>query len=81
MGRLLKQKWLLMRINQKRSEMIGLGESLGLCAAETIKCSQQLDQLLNDYEKCTNKVVSLTLQETSNEFGQYIKGLLKRTAS
>ncbi|WP_240794215.1 aspartyl-phosphate phosphatase Spo0E family protein [Bacillus sp. BHET2] len=81
MGRLLKQKWLSMRINQKRSEMISLGESLGLCAAETIKCSQQLDQLLNDYEKCTNNVVPFTLQETSSEFGQYIKSLLKRTAS
>ena len=81
MGRLLKQKWLLMRINQKRSEMITLGENLGLCAEETIKCSQQLDQLLNDYDKCTNTVVSLTSEESSSEFGQYIKSLLKRTAS
>ncbi|MFC7784603.1 MULTISPECIES: aspartyl-phosphate phosphatase Spo0E family protein [unclassified Rossellomorea] len=81
MGRLLKKKWLLMRINQKRSEMICLGENLGLCADETVRCSQQLDQLLNDYEKCTNKVVPFTLQESSSEFGHYIKSLLKRTAS
>ncbi|MCA1062146.1 aspartyl-phosphate phosphatase Spo0E family protein [Rossellomorea sp. AcN35-11] len=81
MGRLLKKKWLLMRINQKRSEMISLGENLGLCADETVRCSQQLDQLLNDYEKCTNKVVEMTIQESSNDFGLYIKSLLKRTAS
>ncbi|MDX8342869.1 aspartyl-phosphate phosphatase Spo0E family protein [Rossellomorea sp. YZS02] len=81
MGRLLKQKWLLMRISQKRSEMISLGGSLGLCAEETIKCSQQLDQLLNDYEKCKHNVVPFTSQESSSEFGQYIKSLLKRTAS
>ncbi|WP_044337603.1 aspartyl-phosphate phosphatase Spo0E family protein [Rossellomorea aquimaris] len=81
MGHLLKKKWLLLRINQKRSEMISLGENLGLCAAETVRCSQELDQLLNDYEKCTNKVVSFTFQESSSEFGHYIKTLLKRTAS
>ncbi|MCA1059394.1 aspartyl-phosphate phosphatase Spo0E family protein [Rossellomorea aquimaris] len=81
MGRLLKQKWLLLRINQKRSEMISLGENLGLCAEETIKCSQQLDQLLNDYEKCTHNVVPLASQESSLDFGQYIKSILKRTAS
>ncbi|PFA69364.1 hypothetical protein CN378_04055 [Bacillus sp. AFS015802] len=81
MGRLLKQKWLLLKISHKRSEMISLGEKLGLCAQETIKCSQQLDQLLNDYEKCTNHDVSPPLQESSSEFGQYIKSLLKRTAS
>ncbi|WP_201715193.1 aspartyl-phosphate phosphatase Spo0E family protein [Rossellomorea arthrocnemi] len=81
MGRLFKQKWLLMRINQKRTEMISLGESLGLCAEETIKCSQQLDQLLNDYSKCTSDIIPFTFQESSSEFGQYIKSLLKRTAS
>ncbi|BCB03132.1 aspartyl-phosphate phosphatase Spo0E family protein [Bacillus sp. KH172YL63] len=81
MGRLLKKKWLLMRINQKRSEMITLGESIGLCADETIKCSQALDKLLNEYDKCTSNVVSFTRPDTSYEFGQYIKSLLKRTAS
>jgi Spo0E like sporulation regulatory protein len=70
-----------MRINQKRTEMISLGESLGLCAEETIKCSQQLDQLLNDYSKCTSDIFPFTFQESSSEFGQYIKSLLKRTAS
>ncbi|MCR8849150.1 aspartyl-phosphate phosphatase Spo0E family protein [Rossellomorea sp. SC111] len=81
MGRLLKQKWLLLKINHKRSEMVSMGVNLGLCAEETIKCSQQLDQLLNDYEKCTNNAGSETLHESSSELGQYIKSLLKRTAS
>ncbi|KPL61331.1 aspartyl-phosphate phosphatase Spo0E family protein [Rossellomorea vietnamensis] len=81
MGRLFKQKWLLLKINHKRSEMVSMGVNLGLCAEETIKCSQQLDQLLNDYEKCINNSESQSLHESSSELGQYIKSLLKRTAS
>ena len=81
MGRLLKKKWLLKKINQKRSEMISLGETVGLSATETIECSQQLDQLLNQYERCSQKVINISLQDTPNEIGQFIKGLIKRTAS
>lgn len=39
----------LERIQMKRKEMISLGEKYGLCADETISCSWELDQLLNEY--------------------------------
>ncbi|WP_064092337.1 aspartyl-phosphate phosphatase Spo0E family protein [Rossellomorea aquimaris] len=81
MGRLLKKRWLLKKINHKRTEMISLGETIGLSAKETIECSQQLDQLLNEYDRCSHKVVNISLQDTPYEFGQFIKGLIKRTAS
>ncbi len=76
----LKKKWLLVKINRKRSEMIFLGEKLGLTAAETISCSQQLDRLLNEYERKNKIELPLPFQETPYEFGQFIKSLLKKTA-
>ncbi|WP_035424058.1 aspartyl-phosphate phosphatase Spo0E family protein [Bacillus sp. UNC438CL73TsuS30] len=38
-----------MAISKKREEMIQVGMDKGLVCHETIKCSQELDQLLNDY--------------------------------
>jgi hypothetical protein len=81
MGQYLKKKWLLVKINQKRAEMISLGETLGLGAKETIECSQQLDQLLNQYQECSNPDHSINFQEVPYEFSQVIKNLLKKTAS
>ncbi|MCA1056649.1 aspartyl-phosphate phosphatase Spo0E family protein [Rossellomorea aquimaris] len=81
MGQYLKKKWLLVKISQKRAEMISLGERLGLGAIETIECSQQLDELLNQYEDCTKRVNPVNIQEVPYEFGQVIRNLLKKTAS
>ncbi|VEF48597.1 Sporulation stage 0, Spo0E-like regulatory phosphatase [Bacillus freudenreichii] len=39
----------LAKIQRKREEMFILGEKHGLVAKETIACSHELDQLLNDY--------------------------------
>jgi Spo0E like sporulation regulatory protein len=79
MGQYLKKKWLLVKINQKRAEMISLGENIGLGAKETIECSQQLDELLNQYQQCNKRAYSF--QEVPYEFSQAIKTLLKKTAS
>ncbi|MED1472114.1 aspartyl-phosphate phosphatase Spo0E family protein [Bacillus salipaludis] len=38
-----------MAISKKREEMIKVGMDKGLVCQETIKCSQELDQLLNEY--------------------------------
>ncbi|HEY4552300.1 MAG TPA: aspartyl-phosphate phosphatase Spo0E family protein [Bacillaceae bacterium] len=44
-----KQQKYLERIQQKREEMFLLGETYGLCAYETVACSRELDQMLNEY--------------------------------
>jgi hypothetical protein len=38
-------------IREKKSEMIQLGMTKGLQNEETISCSQELDKLLNDYNR------------------------------
>lgn len=38
-------------INVKKAEMIKLGMTKGLQNEETIYCSQELDKLLNDYNR------------------------------
>ncbi|WP_223592501.1 aspartyl-phosphate phosphatase Spo0E family protein [Neobacillus bataviensis] len=38
-------------INEKKAEMIHLGMTKGLQDEETIYCSQELDKLLNDYNR------------------------------
>ncbi len=43
------QSSFLAKIQRKREEMFILGEKYGLGADETITCSRELDQLLNDY--------------------------------
>ncbi|OIK17162.1 hypothetical protein BIV60_00245 [Bacillus sp. MUM 116] len=45
----MKQVDLEVAISRKREEMIKLGMDKGLSCHETIKCSQELDKLLNDY--------------------------------
>jgi hypothetical protein len=47
----LDAKFLLYQINNKRTEMITIGIEKGLLSEETIKSSQELDQLLNVYHK------------------------------
>ncbi len=46
----IKQSNLLKKIDQKRTEMIYLGQQFGLTSEQTILCSQELDKLLNRYE-------------------------------
>lgn len=38
-------------INEKKAEMIKLGMTKGLQNEETIYCSQELDKLLNEYNR------------------------------
>jgi hypothetical protein len=38
-------------IKEKKNEMINLGMTKGLQNEETIHCSQELDKLLNDYNR------------------------------
>ncbi|TDL74323.1 aspartyl-phosphate phosphatase Spo0E family protein [Neobacillus sp. YX16] len=40
-------------INEKRNEMIKIGMTKGLSNKETIACSQELDNLLNEYRRLT----------------------------
>jgi hypothetical protein len=40
-------------INEKRDEMIKIGMTKGLSNRETIVCSQELDNLLNEYRRLT----------------------------
>lgn len=42
---------LAIEINSKRKEMIHLGLHKGLSAEETVRCSQELDELLNLYQE------------------------------
>jgi hypothetical protein len=42
-------------IQLKRDEMIAIGLSKGLRSEETLKCSQELDRLLNMYVLITSK--------------------------
>ncbi len=74
MNQMLKRKWLLLKINQKRSEMIALGETHGLGARETLACSQEIDRLLNEYDKAS-------LDRSEAEMEYYSRHLLKRPAS
>lgn len=39
----------LAKIQEKREEMFSYGKRYGLGAIETITCSRELDQLLNEY--------------------------------
>lgn len=42
---------LLKSIEEKQREMIAIGIAKGLTSQETISCSEELDQLLNIYQK------------------------------
>lgn len=49
---------LLHYINRKREEMIEIGMAEGMSSKRTIKCSQELDCLLNLYMKSPLKLVA-----------------------
>ncbi|MFT4412362.1 aspartyl-phosphate phosphatase Spo0E family protein [Fredinandcohnia humi] len=42
---------LLDEINRKRQEMIEVANNTGFTSRETIKCSQELDELINIYQR------------------------------
>lgn len=44
-------KKLLLEIDEKRKIMISIAKDSGLSNAKTIQCSQELDALLNQYER------------------------------
>jgi hypothetical protein len=52
-------------INKKRDEMIKIGMAKGLIYEETVKYSQELDHLLNQYHVILNKLVE-TKRPTEN---------------
>jgi hypothetical protein len=45
-----KKESLFLSIVRKRNKMISLANSNGLLNKETIKCSQELDSLLNQFQ-------------------------------
>ncbi|MEH7239286.1 aspartyl-phosphate phosphatase Spo0E family protein [Bacillus sp. JJ1562] len=47
----LNRESLILSIVQKRDEMIRLATLNGMLNSETIKCSQELDRLLNAFKK------------------------------
>jgi len=47
---MLEENKYLYRIQKKRQEMMELGKKLGLTHEKTVRCSQQLDSLMNEYE-------------------------------
>lgn len=47
----MREERLVEAISMKREEMIRIGMEKGLLSEETIICSQELDQLLNDYSR------------------------------
>jgi len=44
---------MIMLIEEKRQQMIELALTYGFTAKETIQCSQELDELINEYVKQT----------------------------
>lgn len=50
-----KAETLLIEIVQKRQEMMEIAEEKGFTSIETIKCSQELDELLNIYQQLIAK--------------------------
>ena len=42
-------------INKKRKEMVGLAETYGYTDEHTLKCSQELDELINEFYRLTGK--------------------------
>jgi stage 0 sporulation regulatory protein len=50
-----EEEALLIEIVQKRQKMMTLAEEKGFTSMETIKCSQELDELLNRYQQLLTK--------------------------
>nr|WP_272885571.1 aspartyl-phosphate phosphatase Spo0E family protein [Fictibacillus marinisediminis] len=46
-----RQKWLLESIGAKKEELIRLAFLRGFTSHETVQCSQELDGLLNEYQR------------------------------
>lgn len=61
----MRQEQLVEAISKKRDEMIKLGMGKGLQCEETINCSQELDELLNDYSRL------LSEDKRSNPLNEY----------
>jgi hypothetical protein len=68
-------------INEKRAEMIEIGLEKGLSCEETIVCSQELDNLLNDYRRLTasqDRFKSTLFQEDLLTFIHHLQKLIVR---
>jgi hypothetical protein len=72
----MSEEQLVEAINKKRDEMIKIGMSKGLHSEETISCSQELDNLLNEY----NRFMSESKQfKTLDHFYELLVTLHKST--
>ncbi|MED4300516.1 aspartyl-phosphate phosphatase Spo0E family protein [Geobacillus stearothermophilus] len=56
--RLMVKEMVLLQIEEKRQQMIELALTYGFTAKETIECSQELDQLINQYLQHTRMLES-----------------------
>lgn len=61
---------LLDQINRKREEMISVANSTGFTSEETIECSQELDELINIYQRYE------AISQNNTLFRQYIKRVM-----
>lgn len=66
---------LVVVISEKKDEMIKIGIEKGLLSEETIKCSQELDKLLNEYNRYLLESKS---SKRFNEYGESWFYLLER---
>jgi hypothetical protein len=66
---------LVMVISEKKVEMIKIGMEKGLLSEETIKCSQELDKLLNEYN---GYLLESRRSKRSNEYVESWFYLLER---
>ncbi len=61
---------LLDEINKKREEMITIANSTGFTSNETIECSQELDELINIYQRAE------TAERNHSLFRQFLKRVM-----
>lgn len=52
-----EKEYLLKTINQKREEMVKIGELFGLTSERTLESSQELDELIIKYQKMHEPVL------------------------
>ena len=67
---------LLETINEKRQEMISTAGSKGYTSEAVVRCSQELDMLLNKYQQV---VLEETYKTTTNPFQEFVNNMKKWT--
>jgi stage 0 sporulation regulatory protein len=64
----IKKSFLLILINKKRSKMITIGKKYGLTDKQTVLYSQQLDKLLDQYQKLNSNSKEMKSSPTISEY-------------